>query len=378
MQLEAFLTVQHPKSKFVEFHQVPSKDKLSTLGSRRTTDNSFKDDNFFNEDVGHLQNEESNPYDRIDSRGYQSFHNSKYSDSRSREYSEKKNWFNAGDRRNQLDIKGRPLKSFNIKSHSHQSNNLYDSNSYPSTKHYSQIMAKNQLTRTSFHPIVKSDHLTAIPQIYNKDTQTLRQRMSNGQEIELSNRDYADYYHEHLGEYLKQANYDYKILGLQMSDFGLEQLLSRRKFQNSNNRTLLTKTEILQQLHDNSSSSLITDIDNTTDLSDFDNDTTSLTSSKNVSTKLVNDKVEIVNNKVEIVNDKVEIGNKSRNIVEQENEKFSQMNFNNTKNKLLNTVNEKTNLKQKSENINIKSNSTDSRKKEKHGVRKATIPKKKT
>ncbi|XP_047125536.1 protein PFC0760c isoform X2 [Hydra vulgaris] len=338
-----------------DFHQPSFDSKDNTLGSRRSTktnkDDYYKED--FGQNFGQQNNvEEIYPFNQMNNRGEQSFHNH-LDVNNFRENNEKKNWYD-GEPHNHLNTK-KLLKNFSPKNHLHPDVTSYDSAPYPPSKHYSQMVDKPPTAGDQYHPLSKSTHLTATLQNYGKGGQTLRQRMSNGQEIELSNRDYADYYHEHLGEYLKQANYDYKILGLQMSDFGLEQLLSRRKFQNINNQTLLTKVDVLQKLHDNSSSTLINDVDNTTVLSDVDNDTVLAPEIKNDLTKFNNDLVNVFN---------------------QTEHLFNEGSRNKTVNNVLNIKLENVNLKQKNETSNINSTMTDFHKKEKHGVRKATIPKK--
>ena len=81
----------------------------------------------------------------------------------------------------------------------------------------------------------------------NTNTNTL----VTGQVFEFGNRDYANYLHQHLGEYLKQADYDYRVMGLQSPNFGFSPEFVSRRNKGQDPQRALNETEILKQLREN-------------------------------------------------------------------------------------------------------------------------------
>lgn len=107
-------------------------------------------------------------------------------------------------------------------------------------------------------------------------TQEASRRSSNtlesGQVFEFGDRDYASYLHQHLSEYLKEAAYDYKVMGLE-PDFGIENQIARRRKLEDDAQVVLNETEILKQLRDNSSDITILDSSNNTSNASVANNT---------------------------------------------------------------------------------------------------------
>ncbi|XP_057312237.1 LIM domain-containing protein A-like isoform X2 [Hydractinia symbiolongicarpus] len=104
----------------------------------------------------------------------------------------------------------------------------------------------------------------------NRRTNTL----NTGQTFDLDNRASASDMTHFLGQYLvnKEPGFHENLLGLSNHDFGIEAEIARKRKLEDDALTVLNETEILKQLHDNTSDITIMDALNTTSF-DTDNQT---------------------------------------------------------------------------------------------------------